>query len=65
MDDGESLGRESIMSRLEQVMCTATPHTTRGRYGAARSEQRSCHFATWEQPGLFAGELRAAFKSLR
>jgi pimeloyl-ACP methyl ester carboxylesterase len=23
------------------------------------------HFAAWEQPGLFAGELRAAFRSLR
>lgn len=23
------------------------------------------HFAAWEQPELFAGELRAAFRSLR
>jgi pimeloyl-ACP methyl ester carboxylesterase len=23
------------------------------------------HFAAWEQPDLFAAELRAAFKSLR
>jgi pimeloyl-ACP methyl ester carboxylesterase len=23
------------------------------------------HFAAWEQPELFAAELRAAFKSLR
>jgi pimeloyl-ACP methyl ester carboxylesterase len=23
------------------------------------------HFAAWEQPGLFAAELRAAFRSLR
>src|SRR3954453_4577867 len=23
------------------------------------------HFAAWEQPALFAGEMRAAFKSLR
>lgn len=26
---------------------------------------RGGHFAAWEQPGLFAGELRAAFRSLR
>ena len=26
---------------------------------------RGGHFAMWEHPGLFAGELRAAFKSLR
>jgi pimeloyl-ACP methyl ester carboxylesterase len=26
---------------------------------------RGGHFAAWEQPGLFAAELRAAFKSLR
>ena len=23
------------------------------------------HFAAWEQPGLFAAEMRAAFKTLR
>ncbi len=23
------------------------------------------HFAAWEQPGLFAEEIRAAFRSLR
>ena len=23
------------------------------------------HFAAWEQPGLFAAEIRAAFRSLR
>jgi pimeloyl-ACP methyl ester carboxylesterase len=27
--------------------------------------QRGGHFAAWEEPELFAGELRAAFKSLR
>jgi pimeloyl-ACP methyl ester carboxylesterase len=26
---------------------------------------RGGHFAAWEQPGLFAGEMRAAFKALR
>ena len=26
---------------------------------------RGGHFAAWEQPALFAAELRAAFKSLR
>jgi pimeloyl-ACP methyl ester carboxylesterase len=26
---------------------------------------RGGHFAAWEEPGLFAGELRAAFRSLR
>ena len=24
-----------------------------------------CHFAMWEYPELFAGELRAAFQSIR
>jgi len=24
-----------------------------------------CHFAAWEQPELFVGEMRAGFKSLR
>jgi hypothetical protein len=26
---------------------------------------RGCHFAAWQEPALFAGELRAAFRSLR
>jgi len=26
---------------------------------------RGGHFAAWEQPGLFAAEMRAAFRSLR
>lgn len=26
---------------------------------------RSNHFAAWQEPALFAGELRAAFRSLR
>ncbi len=26
---------------------------------------RGGHFAAWEEPALFAAELRAAFKSLR
>ncbi len=26
---------------------------------------KGCHFAAWEQPELFVGELRTAFKSLR
>ena len=26
---------------------------------------KGSHFAAWEQPKLFSGELRAAFKSLR
>jgi pimeloyl-ACP methyl ester carboxylesterase len=26
---------------------------------------KGCHFAAWEQPELFVGELRAAFRSLR
>jgi len=26
---------------------------------------KGTHFAAWEQPGLFVGEMRAAFKSLR
>lgn len=26
---------------------------------------RSGHFATWQEPTLFASELRAAFRSLR
>jgi pimeloyl-ACP methyl ester carboxylesterase len=26
---------------------------------------RGGHFAAWEQPELFAGEMRAAFRSLR
>ena len=26
---------------------------------------KGCHFAAWEQPELFVGEMRAAFKSLR
>ena len=26
---------------------------------------KGAHFAAWEQPELFAAELRAAFKSLR
>jgi len=27
--------------------------------------QKGGHFAAWEQPKLFAGEMRAAFRSLR
>jgi pimeloyl-ACP methyl ester carboxylesterase len=27
--------------------------------------EKGGHFAAWEQPGIFAAELRAAFKSLR
>jgi pimeloyl-ACP methyl ester carboxylesterase len=27
--------------------------------------EKGGHFAAWEQPGLFAAELRAAFRSLR
>ena len=27
--------------------------------------EKGGHFAAWEQPGLFAGEMRAAFRSLR
>jgi pimeloyl-ACP methyl ester carboxylesterase len=27
--------------------------------------ERGGHFAAWEQPELFAAELRAAFRSLR
>ena len=27
--------------------------------------EKGGHFATWEEPDLFAGEMRAAFKSLR
>jgi len=27
--------------------------------------EKGCHFAAWEQPKLFCGELRAGFKSLR
>jgi hypothetical protein len=41
MRNGEFFGRESTMNQLEQVMYTATTHTTRGRGGAARSERRS------------------------
>jgi pimeloyl-ACP methyl ester carboxylesterase len=26
---------------------------------------KGTHFAAWEQPGLFVGEMRASFKSLR
>jgi len=26
---------------------------------------RGAHFAAWEEPELFAGEVRAAFRSLR
>ena len=26
---------------------------------------RGCHFAAWQEPALFAAELRAAFRSLR
>jgi hypothetical protein len=26
---------------------------------------RGCHFAAWQEPALFTGELRAAFRSLR
>jgi pimeloyl-ACP methyl ester carboxylesterase len=26
---------------------------------------RGCHFAAWQEPGLFTAELRAAFRSLR
>src|SRR5258708_30070180 len=26
---------------------------------------RGCHFAAWQEPGLFSAELRAAFRSLR
>jgi pimeloyl-ACP methyl ester carboxylesterase len=26
---------------------------------------KGCHFAAWEQPELFVGEMRAGFKSLR
>jgi len=29
------------------------------------AEIRPLHFAAWEQPELFSGELRAAFRSLR
>jgi pimeloyl-ACP methyl ester carboxylesterase len=27
--------------------------------------EKGGHFAAWEQPELFAGEMRAAFRSLR
>jgi pimeloyl-ACP methyl ester carboxylesterase len=27
--------------------------------------EKGGHFAAWEQPGLFATEIRAAFESLR
>jgi pimeloyl-ACP methyl ester carboxylesterase len=27
--------------------------------------EKGGHFAAWEQPGLFAAEMRAAFRSLR
>ena len=30
-----------------------------------REVDRGGHFAAWEEPGLFAAELRAAFRSLR
>jgi len=30
-----------------------------------RKVDKGGHFAAWEQPELFAAELRAAFKSLR
>ena len=60
------------MNEIEQ----ATVPTTRGRRdGHLRSithgwpgsilEQVKGHFAAWEQPELFAAELRAAFRSLR
>jgi hypothetical protein len=26
---------------------------------------RGCHFAAWQEPALFAAELRSAFRSLR
>jgi pimeloyl-ACP methyl ester carboxylesterase len=35
------------------------------RLAAARWPDKGGHFAAWEQPELFSGEVRAAFRSLR
>jgi pimeloyl-ACP methyl ester carboxylesterase len=63
---------------LEKIPYTAKAHTTGGRDGCASDSDdgyrnliyfnevdKGGHFAAWEQPDLFAAELRAAFKSLR
>jgi len=39
-------------------------HRWRRRHDSAAG-QRRFHFAAWEQPGLFAAEMRASFRSLR
>ena len=41
---------------LAPVQDTANARPMHGRGG---------HFAAWEQPQLFSGEIRAAFRSLR
>jgi pimeloyl-ACP methyl ester carboxylesterase len=38
--------------------------TVEGRTGAAVTGQGG-HFAAWEQPDLFAAEMRDAFRTLR
>jgi pimeloyl-ACP methyl ester carboxylesterase len=59
MRNGQFFRKESTMTQLEQVMYTATAHTTRGRDAASRSDRRS-FLATLAAAGAFGLVLLAA-----
>jgi hypothetical protein len=59
MRNGQFFRKESTMTQLEQVMYTATSHTTRGRNGVCRRDRRSL-LATGAAAGAFSLVLLAA-----
>jgi hypothetical protein len=50
-----SLTRDAVLDNIALYWLTAT----------GTSAARICHFAAWEEPELFADEMRAAFRSVR
>ena len=47
------------------VICSAAAARLYWENSAGNFNANNCHFAAWEQPDIFARELRMAFRRLR
>jgi pimeloyl-ACP methyl ester carboxylesterase len=62
-----SMGASTFVQRRRNASVPATRPRARGvhKFVYFNKVDKGGHFAAWEEPELFATELRAAFKSLR
>jgi pimeloyl-ACP methyl ester carboxylesterase len=62
MERNDSIDKHGLSVRLRTAFASRRPYHKLIYFNEV---DRGGHFAAWEQPQLFAAELRAAFRSLR